>query len=35
MPGEVAAVALFLASDQASYVTGAIIPMDGGRVATI
>ena len=29
-PEEVAAVALFLASEQASYVTGAIIPMDGG-----
>ncbi len=29
-PEEVARVALFLASDVASYVTGAIIPMDGG-----
>jgi NAD(P)-dependent dehydrogenase (short-subunit alcohol dehydrogenase family) len=29
-PEEVAAVALFLASNQASYVTGVIIPMDGG-----
>jgi len=29
-PEDVASVALFLASDQAGYVTGAILPMDGG-----
>ena len=34
-PLEVAAVALFLASDLASYVTGAIIPMDGGKASVI
>ena len=34
-PEEVAAVAVFLASEQASYVTGAIIPMDGGSLPVI
>ena len=35
MPGEIAQVALFLASPRASYVTGAIVPMDGGAGAVI
>jgi NAD(P)-dependent dehydrogenase (short-subunit alcohol dehydrogenase family) len=34
-PEEVAQVALFLASGLASYVTGAIVPMDGGASAVI
>ena len=34
-PEEVADVAVFLASARASYVTGAIIPMDGAAVATV
>jgi len=34
-PEEIARVALFLASEQASYVTGAIITMDGGASAVI
>jgi NAD(P)-dependent dehydrogenase (short-subunit alcohol dehydrogenase family) len=34
-PEEIAQVALFLASERASYVTGAIVPMDGGAGAVI
>jgi len=34
-PAEVASVAVFLASDRASYVTGAILAMDGGSAATV
>lgn len=34
-PDEIAAVAAFLASEPASYVTGAIVPMDGGAMPVI
>jgi NAD(P)-dependent dehydrogenase (short-subunit alcohol dehydrogenase family) len=34
-PEEIAAVAVFLASDRASYVTGAVLSMDGAAAATV
>lgn len=33
-PGEIGAVAVFLASDDASFMTGAVVPVDGGCTAT-
>jgi NAD(P)-dependent dehydrogenase (short-subunit alcohol dehydrogenase family) len=32
-PGEVAALAAWLLSDEATFVTGAIYPVDGGYMA--
>jgi NAD(P)-dependent dehydrogenase (short-subunit alcohol dehydrogenase family) len=32
-PEEVAEAIVFLASDQASFITGAILPVDGGYLA--
>ncbi len=33
-PGEIAEIVAFLASPKASYMTGAVVPADGGRSAT-
>ena len=35
LPEELAAAALFLASDESSFITGAAIPVDGGYVAAL
>ena len=32
-PGEVASAVAFLLSDEASFINGAILPVDGGRAA--
>ncbi len=31
-PGDIAGAAVFLASDDAAYVTGVVLPVDGGRL---
>jgi NAD(P)-dependent dehydrogenase (short-subunit alcohol dehydrogenase family) len=34
MPADIAHLAVYLASDEASYITGAVFPVDGGYLAT-
>ncbi len=34
-PDEIAAPAVFLASPEASYITGAVLPVDGGMTAGV
>jgi 2-deoxy-D-gluconate 3-dehydrogenase len=33
-PQDVAALAVFLASDASAYISGTVIPVDGGQLAT-
>jgi NAD(P)-dependent dehydrogenase (short-subunit alcohol dehydrogenase family) len=33
LPEEIASAVVYLASDEASFVHGALLPVDGGRVA--